>query len=135
MSASGQPGEGPIAAINVTPLVDVMLVLLVIFMITARLGDEHALPLDLPEAASGAAAQRVLTPATDARGARTLDGAPAGDDAALRAAAARARARFPELRAVIQADRRASHGAVMSVLDALRLAGIHRIAFAVEPSS
>jgi biopolymer transport protein ExbD len=135
MAISGQPGDEPIAAINVTPLVDVMLVLLVIFMITARLGDEHALPLDLPEAASGAAAQRVLTIAIDASGARTLDGAPAGDDAVLRAAAARVRARSPQVRAVIQADRRASHGDVMRALDSLRVAGIHRIAFAVEPSS
>jgi len=135
MAAPGQPGDEPIAAINVTPLVDVMLVLLVIFMITARLGDEHALALDLPLAASGSAAQRVLTIALDARGARTLDGAPASDDAALRSAALRARSRFPEVRAVIQADRRASHGEVMRALDTLRLAGIHRIAFAVEPSS
>jgi biopolymer transport protein ExbD len=135
MALPSSEGDAPITAINVTPLVDVMLVLLVIFMITARLGDEHALPLELPKAASGAEIQRVLSVAIDANGARTLDGVPAADDGGLQRAAALARKRHPDVRAVISADRRASHGDVLRALDALRLAGVHKIAFAVEPSS
>ncbi|HET6337481.1 MAG TPA: biopolymer transporter ExbD [Polyangiales bacterium] len=123
----------PLASINVTPLVDVMLVLLAIFMITARLEDDHAMPIDLPKAASGESAQRMLNIAIDREGVRTVDGAAAPDDDTLRALALEVFAKNPEVRTIIQASTRAEHGAVMRVLDTLRLAGIHKIAFAVEP--
>jgi biopolymer transport protein ExbD len=132
--SSNSAGEA-ITAINVTPLVDVMLVLLVIFMVTAKLGEQPALPLDLPRAASGDAVQRMLTISLDASGARTLDGQPMLDDRALRAELRARRARTPDLRCVIQASRRASHGDVMRALDAARLAGLSKVAFAVEPGS
>jgi biopolymer transport protein ExbD len=135
MAMGSSSNDAPITAINVTPLVDVMLVLLVIFMITAKMDEDHALPLDLPEAASGEAAQRILNVAIDADGKRTLDGVALDDDVAFEHAAAAARARHPDVRTIIQADQRASHGAVMRALDRLRLAGIDKIAFAVDPSS
>ena len=129
----GTGGEGPLVAINVTPLVDVMLVLLAIFMITARLDDEHALPLDLPKAASGEAMQRILNIGIDRSGARTVDGVPVADDEALRMRALELYGRHPDTRTIIQASRAAEHGVVMRVLDTLRLAGISKVAFAVEP--
>ena len=129
----GTGGEGPLVAINVTPLVDVMLVLLAIFMITARLDDEHALPLDLPKAASGEATQRILNIGIDRSRARTVDGVPVADDEALRMRALELYGRHPDTRTIIQASRAAEHGVVMRVLDTLRLAGISKVAFAVEP--
>jgi len=130
-----QPGRGePITAINVTPLVDVMLVLLVIFMVTARLDAGHALPLDLPRAASGETAQRVLHITLDTGGRVLFDGSEVATDAAFQTAARGRLARDPELRTVISASRRAQHGRVMHVLDQLRLAGIGKVAFAVEPA-
>jgi biopolymer transport protein ExbD len=133
MASSNSHNDAPITAINVTPLVDVMLVLLVIFMITAKMDEDHALPLDLPEAASGETAQRILNIAIEADGTRTLDGVELADDGAFERAASAAHARHPDVRAIIQADRRASHGVVMRALDRLRLAGIDKIAFAVDP--
>jgi biopolymer transport protein TolR len=133
MAASTRPNSEPLVAINVTPLVDVMLVLLAIFMITARLDDDHALPIDLPKAASGEAAQRILNISIDREGVRTVDGTPAPDDDTLRALALEIFAKNPEVRTIIQASTGAQHGAVMRVLDTLRLAGIHKVAFAVEP--
>jgi biopolymer transport protein ExbD len=130
---SARANSEPIASINVTPLVDVMLVLLAIFMITARLEDDHAMPLDLPKAASGESAQRILNIAIDREGLRTVDGAPAPDDDTLRALALETFAKHPDVRTIIQASTRAEHGAVMRVLDTLRLAGINKVAFAVEP--
>ena len=47
--------DGLISAINVTPLVDVTLVLLIIFMVTARIIQNQGVPMDLPKAASGEA--------------------------------------------------------------------------------
>jgi biopolymer transport protein ExbD len=129
-SSSGQ--SQAITAINVTPVVDVMLVLLVIFMVTAKLGDRDAVPLDLPSAASGQTVQRIVAIAVDADGARTVDGVRQDDDAALRALLRARHASTPDLRCVIEASRRASHGDVMRALDSVRLAGIAKVAFAVE---
>jgi biopolymer transport protein ExbD len=134
MSAESHSRGEPITAINVTPLVDVMLVLLVIFMVTARLDDAHALPLDLPRAASGAATQRVLEVAIDAEGGLFVDRAPIANDAAFLGAVRAARARDPDVRTVIAAPKLARHGQVMHVLDLLRLSGIAKVAFAVEPA-
>ena len=52
--------EGLIAGINVTPLVDITLVLLIIFMVTARIIVSQGMPMDLPKSASGEALQTVF---------------------------------------------------------------------------
>jgi biopolymer transport protein ExbD len=132
MAGPTRSGE-PLASINVTPLVDVMLVLLAIFMLTAQLEDDQALPIDLPQAASGEATPRVLRISIDRDGKRAVDGTPAPDDDTLRALALDVFARHPDVRTVLQASRSAQHGAVIRVLDTLRLAGISKVAFAVEP--
>jgi biopolymer transport protein ExbD len=134
MAGPNDSGNQTLTAINVTPLVDVMLVLLVIFMITAKLDDQHGLPLDLPAAASGSDAQQMLTVVLDATGARSIDGVPIRDDAALRTLAQGLHGQYPELRTVIAASTRTNHGDVIHLLDTLRLAGIDKVAFAVEPS-
>src|SRR5262245_59941840 len=118
--AANAPHDQPVTGINVTPLVDVMLVLLVIFMITARLDERHALPLDLPQAASGSEAQQVLSVALDAEGKRSVDGKVIPDDAALHELASDMRRRHPELRTIIAAAKRANHGDVIHLLDTLR---------------
>jgi biopolymer transport protein ExbD len=133
--AAQHSGNQSIHAINVTPLVDVMLVLLVIFMVTAKLGDDRDLPFDLPEAASGEVTQTTLSVRLDEHGARSIDGTLLPDDAALGSAARRAQQAHHDLRTVIVAAKRASHGDVMRVLDVLRLAGIHKVAFAVDANN
>ena len=133
MASQGSSNDQPVTSINVTPLVDVMLVLLVIFMITAKLDDPHGIPLDLPQAASGSEAQRVLNVALSERGERSVDGVAIPDDAALTDLARRMHGQYPELRTVIAASTRSNHGDVIHLLDTLRLAGIDKVAFAVEP--
>lgn len=59
MAGGTQPRGGLIEGINVTPLVDIMLVLLIIFMVTARLVDSPAVPLDLPQASQSEDVQTV----------------------------------------------------------------------------
>jgi len=128
------PGEETIASINVTPLVDITLVLLVVFMVTAKLIVSQAIPFDLPKAATGGATQIVLTISLDGRGQVRADGQEMTDDESLRRAASAALARDPEIRTVEQASTAASHGSVIHVLDELRKAGVRRIAFGVDKS-
>jgi biopolymer transport protein ExbD len=130
---SGQNPEQPIVGINVTPLVDITLVLLIIFMVTAKLVVSRALPLDLPKAATGSEVQQLLSVAVSADGALSVDGESVADTATLSQKARAALASHTELRAVIAADAGARHERVMAALDALRAAGLARVAFAVTP--
>jgi biopolymer transport protein ExbD len=130
---SGQNGNDIIAGINVTPLVDVMLVLLVIFIVTAKIIVTPAVPLDLPHAAHGEEVQVVLSVIMPARGPILVDGAPLASDDGLAEKARASAADNPELRAVIQADGEVPHRRVVRVLDQLRGAGITRVAFGALP--
>lgn len=123
--------DGAIVNINVTPLVDIVLVLLVVLMVSARVVASEGLPLDLPKASTTSATSTAFVVSVDVDGRVTIDGKAAqpGD---LSRRARQAREREPELRAIVHASRRVAHGEVVSVLDELRSAGVSRIAFAAE---
>jgi len=70
--SSSRP-NAPITGINVTPLVDITLVLLVIFMVTAKLVVSRALPMDLPKAATGGEVQQIFSVSLLANGTRQVD--------------------------------------------------------------
>jgi biopolymer transport protein ExbD len=130
---NGAPGEEGITGINVTPLVDITLVLLIIFMVTAKLIAGQGIALDLPQAVTAAATtQTTLEVSIDADGRAEANGQPVADDSTLRALARDALRADPALRTVIAASRRASHGDVMRVVDTLREAGVAKIAFAAD---
>lgn len=128
-------GARPMADINMIPLIDVMLVLLVVFMVTAPLLT-HAVRVDLPEAASHPEVQHP----DDLRLAIRADGSLYWNDApvtpaelAARMAAAAARRPAPELH--IRADHRVPYGQVAEVMAAAARAGLDRIGFVSEPHS
>ncbi|MEI9954589.1 MAG: biopolymer transporter ExbD [Pseudomonadota bacterium] len=126
--------DGMISGINVTPLVDVTLVLLIIFMVTARIIVSQGMPMDLPKAASGEALQQVFSVELSADGKTRVDSETLGSDEGITLLAKAAKAKTPDLRAVIRADRKVEHGRVIHVLDLLKRAGVAKIAFAVSPS-
>lgn len=129
---SEESGEGMIAAINVTPLVDVTLVLLVVFMVTATYVVRQAIEVDLPRAASGGeTVGPTLAFALDREGRLFLDGAPASAEEA-RQAVRGALGKSPEARALISADRAVSHGRVIEVIDLVKKEGLTRFAIDVE---
>jgi len=130
--SSSKPSQ-PITGINVTPLVDITLVLLIIFMVTAKLVVSRALPMDLPRAATSGEVHEVFSVALLANGAMQVDGRPVAGEQPLLANAVAARSRNPELRAVVRADGAVPHSRVMRALDVLRQAGVTRVAFAVSP--
>ncbi len=122
-----------INSINVTPLVDITLVLLIIFMVTAKIIVSQSVPLDLPKAASGQEVQTVFSIILLADGTTQVDSHPVVNDDAITALSKEARAKNPELRAVIKADAAVPHGRVIHVLDLLKQAGVSKIAFGVSP--
>jgi len=130
---SSRKPEEPITGINVTPLVDITLVLLIIFMVTAKLVVSRAVPMDLPKAATGGEVQEVFSLSLTVDGEVQVDGGPVAGDAALLERATTALKRNHELRAVVRADGAVPHDRVMHALDVLRQAGLSRIAFAVSP--
>jgi len=126
-------GDDAITGINVTPLVDIVLVLLIIFMVTAKLIVSKSVPLDLPKAASGADIQTVFSISLAADGTTQVDAKPVPGDDAILAMARGAREKNPELRAIIKADSSVPHGRVIHVLDLLKQAQVAKIAFGVSP--
>ena len=133
--AGGAAGdqEEAITGINVTPLVDIVLVLLIIFMVTAKLIVSKSVPLDLPKAASGSDIQTVFSIVLAADGTTQVDAKNVGGDDAILAMARGAREKNPELRAIIKADSSVPHGRVIHVLDLLKQAQVAKIAFGVSP--
>jgi biopolymer transport protein ExbD len=133
---SGGMSMPPMSEINTTPLVDVMLVLLVIFIITAPLFHQ-AVPVDLPKVDSTKLDDkpRVLQVAIDAAGTAYLNGEAIARESfadRLREAAAGA-SPAPEMH--LRADRGTRYERVAEVMAAAQKAGITRIAFVTEPSA
>jgi biopolymer transport protein TolR len=129
---SGRPGA-IIEGINVTPLVDIMLVLLVIFIVTAKILVTPVVPLDLPKATKTEHIQVVFAVSLSAAGQTRVDGTLVADDHALETRAIVAIAKDQDLRAVIQADGSVPHRRVVRALDALRRAGVVKVAFGTQP--
>ena len=127
------PQSGIIAGINITPLVDVSLVLLIIFIVTAKLVVTPAVPLELPRAAETREMQVVFSVAVPTTGPVLVNGTPVPADPDLFRLAKEALSKHRDLRVVISADADAHHRRVIHVLDLLKQAGIIRIAFAALP--
>lgn len=127
--------DDAITGINVTPFVDISLVLLIIFMVTAKIIVSQSIPLDLPKAATGAEIRIIFSIVLAANGGAMVDSVPIANDDAIFTLARTAHAKNNELRAVIKADAVVPHGRVIHVLDLLKQAGVAKIAFGVTPVS
>ena len=130
LSNAGSDEE--IVGINVTPLVDVVLVLLVVLMVTAGYIASRAIPVDLPKAATGETVPQTLALSIDQKGGLYLDGRPMSEPELHAGVAARKRAR-PDVRAVIAADGRVAHQRVIRLIDLLRQENVTEFALDVRP--
>ena len=138
LSSGGRRGgkAPPMSEINVTPLVDVMLVLLIIFMITAPLL-VSGVPIDLPDSKAGALKQdnTPIQLSLNAEGEIYIDEqrVPAEELAAKLAAISEARAGEAEgPRVYVRADRRLDFGNVMRVMGEVNAAGFRKVALVSE---
>jgi len=130
-SSSGNGSDDAITGINVTPLVDITLVLLIIFMVTASYIVKESIEVDLPRAASGGeTVGPTLAFAIDRAGALYLDGQPVSREAARTAVRAALR-KSPEARALIGADKAVAHGDVVALIDLVKTEGLTRFAIQI----
>jgi len=122
----------PMGEINMTPLIDVMLVLVVIFMVTAPLMS-NSLKLDLPrsDAAAPSKAPKPLLVALDTQG-RTYVGEQRVDREQLVAQAMQAAQRDPKTEVQLRADKAVPYGQVAELIGLLQKAGLSRIAFVTD---
>src|SRR6266568_4348874 len=135
MASTGQRQEegGLLADINVTPLVDVTLVLLVIFMVAAPLiVNVPSIKVELPRASSGDETQKAMLALTLQReaagGYRLFVNGKLGDDQAVRDAFQALHGQDRELQAVIAADKGVAYGDVVHVVDLVKTLGVRKFA-------
>lgn len=131
-------GDDEITGINVTPLVDVMLVLLVIFMVTATYIVNQSIEVNLPKADTGANLEKVknLAFVIDKNSNLFLNGDAIGfDEIGDRIASEKDKDAKGDLQALIAADEATPHGAVVKLIDAVRKNGITDFAINVESES
>lgn len=131
MGAAPEDDKGPITSINVTPLVDVVLVLLVIFMATAPMMSKRALNVNVPKSAQGERkATATLQVYFTAEREVVLESETVTAEALEAALAERLRL-DPGLHVSVAADKAIPYGEVVGLLDAVRRAGVKKVALDV----
>jgi biopolymer transport protein ExbD len=137
MASTARRRGGIIAEINVTPLVDIMLVLLIIFMLTAQLIMRQAIEIELPKATQASTIKpTTLSIMLAADGSVLLDSkkmSAAELKAAIQQKVATADPKnLPQ--ALIAADKRVAHGRVVWVLDLVKSLGVTQFAIEIDPA-
>jgi biopolymer transport protein ExbD len=133
MSSNFDPNESDsISEINITPFVDVVLVLLVIFMVTAPIMVKETMNIKLPKATSSDRSEvKTFAVAVSKNGQVLLNGEII-DMTLLFDKAVALKNENPDIQLIISADKEAMHGDVIKVLDQVKLAGITNFAFQIE---
>ena len=129
---SGNDDE-PIAAINIVPLVDIILVVLIIFMVTAPLVLKPTIDINLPKASSGEDSN-IATPlnvAVSSNGEIRLNGT-VSTLQDVTAFAAKMVKEKPDTPAILQADKSVTLEKLTEIIDVVKSAGVKRVAFSIE---
>jgi biopolymer transport protein ExbD len=130
-SAASSDEETEITGINVTPLVDIVLVLLIIFMVTANFIVRETVETDLPRAAHGGdTVQGLINVVMNKEGKIFWDGAEV-DEAELARRVAEAAATDKDARAIISADQSLDYGRVMHLIDIVKGQGVGKLGLAI----
>jgi biopolymer transport protein ExbD len=127
-----QDDDEMITSINVTPLVDIVLVLLIVLMVTSSYLVNKAINVELPKAATGEATTPTMSISIDLNGKLYLDGS-ATDAPELQARVRTAYQKDPDVKAIISADGRVHHSEVVSVIDLLRREKVTKFAINTSP--
>jgi biopolymer transport protein ExbD len=131
-SGTDNDSDGLITAINVTPLVDIVLVLLIVLMVTSAYLVNKSISVELPKAATGEASDASLSISIDIDNRLYLDGKEVSKDA-LREGIREARSHAQEVKAIISADGRVRHSQVVTIIDLLRREKVNKFAINTSP--
>lgn len=123
---------GPISAINITPFVDVVLVLLVIFMVTAPMILKDVLNVKLPKAATGDGAAQSTLSIVIMRGGNILINGALADETTLRDTVKAELQQNPDVQAIISADEESAHKFLIQVIDWIKSEGLTKFALQVQ---
>jgi biopolymer transport protein ExbD len=123
-----------ITEINVTPLVDITLVLLIIFMVTTSYIVNPSIKVDLPKAASGSDQTRTTLAVTLTKEGRLYLNGDLADEAKVVEQIATELPKNPDLQAIIAADKVVPHGSVVHIIDLVKRAGVRKFAINVDSS-
>lgn len=135
MAGGARRGRGMITDINVTPLVDIMLVLLIIFMLTANLINKQAIEVELPKAAqAGTVENKPIAVTVTKSGELFVDGQAATPEQ-LRAIVGAAVKQNPKTVVMIAADKQTAHGRVVWVIDTVKALGVVSFAIQIDPAA
>ncbi len=136
MSMKYETGNNEVIAdINVVPLVDVILVVLIIFMVTAPMFIKPTINVNLPKAVSGdKTTPSKLSLAITADGRINLNGSFV-DENTISAKAAEELSKNPDIQAIISADKDVPHGKVIAVLDLVKNVGVKKFAISIEKAN
>lgn len=129
---SGGRGRAPIVGINVTPMVDVVLVLLVIMMVSATYIVSQSLKVELPKAQSSDESAASIAAVTVTKGGGLYFNQEPVTEGALVQKLRQAVRANPEINLIVSGDRNATHGDVVHVIDLAKIEGITRFAINVE---
>jgi len=132
MAFKADSTDDVLAEINVVPLVDVILVVLIIFMVTAPMIMKPSINVNLPKAATGeATTPSKLNITISPDGKLNLDGHPV-EDQDVQTKALEEVKKNPDIQAIIAADKDVPHGRVVSVLDLVKGAGVKKFAISID---
>jgi biopolymer transport protein ExbD len=135
MAGTTQTGggkRGGIVGINVTPMVDVVLVLLVIMMVSATYIVSQSMKVELPKTQSSDESTASIAAVTVAKGGALYFNQEPVDEAALVKKLKQAVTGNPEISLIVSGDRAATHGDVVHVIDLAKIEGITKFAINVE---
>jgi biopolymer transport protein ExbD len=122
-----------ITDINVTPFVDILLVLLVVFIVTAKLIVARGVEIQKPKASTGGEVQSTLRVSVDKEGQLFVNGDVFADDASAIARIKVIGAQSSKPKAIIAGDERGRYGGVMRAIDLVQKAGVTAIALENVP--
>lgn len=132
MAFKADQGDDVIAEINVVPLVDVILVVLIIFMVTAPMIMKPSISVNLPKSGTGDSTKpSKLSIVISSDGRLQLDGKSV-TEAEIGTVAKDEYTKNQEVQAIISADREVPHGKVVSILDVVKAAGVKRFAISID---
>ncbi len=132
MSMQESEMDGVVTGINVTPLVDIMLVILIVFMITAQFASDSGIKINVPKAATTeASTTSALTVSLDSKGQiRLMDNE--ADINGLKSNLSREAKINPDIRVTLVADGSLSYNQIVTVLDTIKQSGVTRVSLATE---